>query len=253
MSERKDILDGLDEDNWKSNRGLIYTCRAGWIDLGHLNPHNARPEIGAANLWKNIRIGGKTYTPPYHDPYGYSRRINKLKGFLVYYRQDHANRPGKPGIGKTYLVKHGLSNAQKKRVALSIFMDVSKSFETLQARMSFMTDSGFSQEDLVSNLIGFYIGIGEISRRRALEICHPVSKQAALSIWDREGAVGQNKNRTWQPQYPDSTVHATEQYCRDECLYVEKSFPKEFQTIKPIRQGILHEELIPGAVRLFAF
>ncbi len=38
--------------------GLIYTCNAGWLDLGHLNPGSSRPMIGASNLWASIKNEG---------------------------------------------------------------------------------------------------------------------------------------------------------------------------------------------------
>ncbi len=54
MSKREDILDGRLRSNWMKKYWLLYTCNAGWLDLGHLDPNNTRPEIGAANLWKSL-------------------------------------------------------------------------------------------------------------------------------------------------------------------------------------------------------
>ena len=34
--------------------GLTYTCRCGWIDLGHAYPGSTRPHEGAANLWAAV-------------------------------------------------------------------------------------------------------------------------------------------------------------------------------------------------------
>jgi hypothetical protein len=54
MSKRKDILKNISKgDTPADERGLIYTCNCGWLDLGHLSsPQEPRIEIGATNLWK---------------------------------------------------------------------------------------------------------------------------------------------------------------------------------------------------------
>ncbi|WP_282177398.1 hypothetical protein [Vibrio nereis] len=47
--------------NWSKKYGLLYTCRAGWLDLGHLDPTSNRKEIGAQNLWNKICNEGEPY------------------------------------------------------------------------------------------------------------------------------------------------------------------------------------------------
>ncbi|WP_282177399.1 hypothetical protein [Vibrio nereis] len=130
------------------------------------------------------------------------------------------------------------------QVALSIFMEVSVKFESFQMLLSAVTDSGYSQEDLVSNLVGFYIGIGLIQKEEAIRLCHPVSKETALEIWDREGAVGENKNREWTPRYATNTGRYTKTQCIDECILSEVGFPSEFSSIKPARKGHLYRDAI---------
>lgn len=281
MSKRKDILDGTKISNLVKKYGLIYTCNCGWVDLGHLNPENQRKEIGATNLWKQINTGGTkafTYNPhliPKHlfpllfpFPLGGSPSLSLVleeipdedkeipykfqdgkTGFLVHYRQDHAGYPLKPGREGNYIVKHGLSMEQKKSVALSIFMEVSKRFEDFQKFIGLgglITDSGYSQEDLVSNLIGFYIAVGEVNRLNILKKCHPVSDKAAFSIWDRDGAVGKNKNTDWKPKYADDVYIETDTQCKVECAKQPKLFPNELQTIKPAtKKGLWYVELSP--------
>jgi len=177
--------------------------------------------------------------------------------FQIYYRQDHGGIPGQPGRGIRYLVKKGLSEEQKKRVALSILMEVTVKFENLQRAAGWfsVTDSGYNQEDLVSNLIGFYIAVGEVSRVAAISACHPISDIAAKAIWDREGSVGSNKNTEWLPLFSDSTHHWKVVYlsdvltrigrfsveCVDECARAPRTFPQIFQRITPIEKGIWHE------------
>ncbi|MDP2570975.1 hypothetical protein Q8W40_02185 [Vibrio penaeicida] len=122
-------------------------------------------------------------------------------------------------------------------------MEVSYGFESFQSMFSFITDSGFSQEDLVSNLIGFYIGIGEVNRLDALRSCEPTTDKLARIIWDNEGAVGSNKNRKWNPKYASSTYVETIKQCMDECLSETKELPPKFKRIKPSIKGLHHQEL----------
>lgn len=113
MSKKTDIIDGTDPLLMTRNYGLIYTCTAGWVDLGHLNPSNNRIEIGAANLWKQIQNEGKAVVDPACGPapvwansiqtiahhLGRPERCEAdssyrtpkgISGFEVRYRQDHA-------------------------------------------------------------------------------------------------------------------------------------------------------------------
>lgn len=254
MSTRSDIRDGTNQDNLKLRDGLIYTRRCGWIDLGHLNPYNRRSEIGAANLWQQIlsekaylkrkacrpatSAGNHALTIAHHlkrpkecetDPE--FRFPNGIAGFKVIYRQDHAGYPGRPGRQGIYAVQKGLTLKQKQQVALAIMMEVSLRFERLQLSFPAITDSGFSQEDLVSNLIGYYIGIGEIDQITALKACEPVSKAAALEIWDNDGSVGQNKNFEWTPRFAKKGINKP------------KGLPDQFRSIKPAKKGILFQEI----------
>ncbi|EIS28458.1 hypothetical protein YPPY54_1978, partial [Yersinia pestis PY-54] len=59
----------------------------------------------------------------------------------------------------------------------------------MQASFPFnlVTDSGFSGEDLVSDLLGFY---RVFSIPSPFEILRPVSKEEALKRWDYYGPIG---------------------------------------------------------------
>jgi hypothetical protein len=266
MSAREDILDGRIDDNLLEKSGLVYTCSCGWIDLGHLNPTNIRMEIGAANLWTQLKNEGKPAIDQRCGPAPagsnsmrvISHRLRKPdhcdddprftfpdgnKGFFVRLRQDHARYPGKPGREGRYAVKYGLTPEQKKQVGLSIFMAVSHRFENLQRFFNFITDSGYSQEDLVSNLIGYYIGVGEITKLKALKLCHPVSAETAYKIWDTEGTVGKNKNTQWKPLYAKSTYRENANQCIDECGVIKREMPRVFRRIKPAIEGRWFKEL----------
>ncbi|HEX6245489.1 MAG TPA: hypothetical protein VFZ61_31415, partial [Polyangiales bacterium] len=141
-----------------------------------------------------------------------------------------------PGVHKHYVVRRGLSNVQKQRVALAIFVEVSLQFEGVQdswlARKLTGSDSGFSQEDLVSNLIGFYKALNP--RLDIDALCKPVSVEASRKVWNAAGPVGMNKNRSFSPMF-----HA----CA-ECTSTPV-FPKEFQAIQPAIKGEWFDDWVP--------
>ena len=238
MSEFDDIKTAYDtfaaSGDWGTvTYGLIYTCNAGWLDLGHLNPHSTRPMIGAANLWAAIRAEG---LPAFRD---------NQRGFLVRFRMDHGGIPGRPGVERHYVVKFGLTDGQKRSAALSIFMDVSIHFEGFQG-YAFWKDSNFSQEDLVSNLIGFYIAVGAMTKAEAIRIAHPVSRTTAEAMWHRHGAVGATKNRTFRPHILETgRDDPILQQCIDECAGQPRAFPSQFQTIPPAGNTVVN--LLGGA------
>ena len=184
MSKRDDIT--------KVPPRLAYSCRCGWLDLGHMDPTSHRLYEGAQSLWDQITKEAG------------SRSKKDRNGFKVLYQQTHAMKAGftiRDGVSGAYWVKTGLSVAQKKSVALAIFMEVSMRFETMQSNWFYkhVTDSGFSAEDLVSNLIGFYKAIDPLLDVE--EICGVVSTQSSLDVWDTYGPIGQYKNRTFQPLF----------------------------------------------------
>lgn len=237
MSDRKDILKSISKGGKpKDASGLIYTCNCGWLDLGHMSsPREPRIEIGATNLWRQIsnELGEK-----------------KENGFIIKYAQDHGGGDGKAkhGIGKyfgsheSYWIKSNLTLKEKKTVALAIFKEVSVKFETVQNTiMSPVTNSGFSQEDLVSDLIGFYIAVGEISREKVLELCYSTSSKTAFAMWDKYGAVGKNKNASWRPKFNKvESIIEGEEKC--DCSEQKNTFPKELTTIKAAHKGILFKD-----------
>jgi len=216
MTKRSDIIDGSMAANRKY--GLIYTKKCGWVDLGHANPG------GANELWQKIlNETGKTPAnkPGYHE---------------IFYKQMMGNRQIKVGIMKRFEIKKGLSLQDKKSVALAIFLNVSKEFESFQGNWIFkhFTNSSYSAEDLVSDLIGFYRAVEQDPQ--ILQACEPVTKDIALQIWDTYGAVGDNKNYSTIPYlYPlPGTTNAGP---------LSAPLPKILNSIIPAKQGVLFKEI----------
>lgn len=209
-------------------RRLIYTCNCGWIDLGHLQSVESHRNryASAAYLWKDILHERGIGIPGHSDSH------------LIQYKQSMGRFGLTQEFAKFYLVKKGLSLSAKRSVALAIFMEVSMGFESLQASMSLLTDSGFSQEDLVSNLIGFYMVVhGALDWKN---LCKPVSTEASLAVWDANGPVGSHKNKVFQPQF-----HACEE-CKSKHHVQLPRFPSTFQSIQPASKGLHFIEASDG-------
>ncbi|MBS1204097.1 MAG: hypothetical protein H6R25_996 [Proteobacteria bacterium] len=84
-----------------------------------------------------------------------------------------------------------------------MMMSLARKFEGLQSSfpVSLATDSGFSGEDLVSDLLGFY---RVVSVQNPFGMLRPVSKDEALKRWDYYGKIGALKNETFRPLlFPD--------------------------------------------------
>jgi hypothetical protein len=204
MSSRGDITDNPD-------KGIIYTCNCGWYDKGHGNGNAAK------TLWDKILKEEPTYYQ------------NGLNGYQV----DFFESSNPYGIKlhehlQKFFVKSGLSLSDKKKVALAIFKEVSIGFENLQGAGikgiagEIWGGSSFSEEDLVSDLIGFYKAVEGTDWKT---ICKPISAKASGTIWDRDGGVGTHKNNTFSPKF-----HAC-----NECP--TSVFPQQYQSIPDIQKG----------------
>ncbi|MGB3588330.1 MAG: hypothetical protein WBA23_17400 [Tunicatimonas sp.] len=172
MLKRTDIVDG--PNSVFKDYGLIYTCLCGWIDLAQARPITIR------NLWSKL-VG--------------EAGIRSLKhpGFKVQYSQPPSRHT--KGATKNYYVRSGLSSAERESVTLAIYMEVAYGFQTVQSEFPYgwTADSGFSAENLVSNIIGFYRAVRP--GRDYISMCRPVSKEDALEVWDTQNKVGKKRSR----------------------------------------------------------
>lgn len=197
MSSYGDINDG----------DLYYTEELGWIDKGHANG------IGASTLFSNIKNEGEGSFPWMYTDY-----------FGISYTQDMGKYFLNSGYTTHWLIKKGLSEYEQKSVALAIFMNTSLGFEAHQEMLSL--DSGYSCEDLVSNLYGFYKAVEGVSFQGQIT---RYSKEYAKKIWRYYGPVGKYKMRKFKILYfpdPDKTINAKP---------YEKSLPTWLTTITPMR------------------
>ncbi|WP_411704545.1 hypothetical protein [Edaphovirga cremea] len=182
MTKRLDIEKGR----------LIYTTDLGWIDIGHAQGDDARA------LWGQLI--DETPTPLMKNY------------FLVNYSQSMSKLRIRSGIQKQWKVKKGLSIETKRSIALSMMFNVSLEFEGLQSNALFsrFIDSGFSCEDLVSNLLGFY---SVVLPRDYMSLIKPKPLEYALKIWDYYGPVGKYKNHEMKAYiFPDPEMFPNNAY-----------------------------------------
>ncbi len=193
MSKREDIKDGSVAETEKY--GLVYTRKCGWIDLGHANPDGM---WGVLRFWREMNFSSMKHCNPYRGPF--PSVPNEEDYFQITYKQTMCLRHKVcKSLSRKYWVKRRLSLDELHSAALTIFMEVSYGFESLQAGFPYnlFTDSGFSAEDLVSDLISFYRAVSPV--RKYIELCQPVSQAQALTIWDKFGPVGSYKNKSFRP------------------------------------------------------
>lgn len=181
MSQRRDIIDG--KDAAFARGGLVYTEVLGWIDLGHARGDDIRDILDGMRR-------GESSGKEYYD-------ITNSQGMTAPY--------GLVRSGKviTWRIKHGRPNWERQSIALAMMMTMAKAFEAFQASFpnNRVTDSGFSGEDLVSDLLGFY---RVVSVQNPFPMLRPVSKEEALKRWDYYGKIGSFKVRDFKPLlFPD--------------------------------------------------
>jgi len=188
MSKRSEIIDGNKAATEKY--GLVYTEVLGWVDLGHAQGTDIR------NLLSQM-MQGEASGKEFYDV-RYSQGMTGLWGQV---------RSGKV---MSWQIKRGRDYFERQRIALAMMMAMAQRFESFQGSFpnNLVTDSGFSGEDLVSDLLGFY---RVVSIQNPFHMLRPVSKTEALKRWDHYGKIGNWKNETFQPLLfpdPEKNPHA---------------------------------------------
>ena len=136
-----------------------FTANCGWIDWSHAQPSLAQNLINRVQSTSDaLRAAGRgasATTGRLDTP-----NMQSAAGGIVLSRASLSINLLRP-----------LSNQEVLSVALSIFKRLSIVFETLQEWTDFVGHSSFSQEDLPSNLIGFYRAAMNYSRSDVENFC----------------------------------------------------------------------------------
>lgn len=218
MTGRSDIEPTPLGDRW-----LSYTSRCGWVDWGHALPR------GALELKNQLDFEKSTWSQLNKT----SITLEGAPAFIVVYGQSMSSTGIPASAERHWVVKKGLGTVEKRRVALSIFLSASYDFERLQAGFPFslVTNSGYSPEDLVSNLIGFYAAYYGLSLKDLRRRCGEVSVQESYRIWEKylPNGFDKLKNKTTKPIYFPSNEAAADSQ--------SGTFPAFFSSITPAPQG----------------
>lgn len=206
-------------------RRLSYTCRCGWIDWGHALPDGARA--------LNHQIETETTSWPELGQLRLS--LAGAPAYVVNYGQSMGRGPITFSTLRHWVVKKGLSRAEREGVALAIFMNATMEFEQLQGTFPFTVVSGgrssFSIEDVISNVVGFYGALRGISLPRLRQVCGEVTVRESLRIWDEHlaGKLGGLKNRGLTPRrFPCPECDAS---------HSDTSFPSLFSSVQQLPPG----------------
>jgi RHS repeat-associated protein len=145
---------------------LDYSCNCGWIDWTHAKP------AALGDLWKSIE---RARNEKAHFVFSIGK--GGWAGFLF-------------AASRTYVIDPNLTMEQRIRVALAIWMDLSRVHE----RGQWPFRSSFSEEDLPSNMIAFYMAVDNLSKEAVAKKCGVIPRETAQKLFDRQGGMGTNKD-----------------------------------------------------------
>jgi len=182
LSNRREILYSSRFGSENGIRhGLLYSGVLGWLDMGHARGDDVRKLMAQFTTGE---AGSESY-------------------YRVRYEQTMGISRFATGRFNAWEIKKGRTLKERQCIALAMMMSTAVAFENWQSMpwFSWYTDSGFSGEDLVSDLFGFYkvnfprIYWGELKI---------ASKESALRRWDHYGPIDRYKNTVFLPLlFPD--------------------------------------------------
>lgn len=223
MTARSDLMpDG------QGFRRVSYTCRYGFVDWGHASPGRPTDPNSLAALHRQL-------TTERGLGRGVDRvdlRLDGRPAFLVTYGMAMGKRVLGLKVGMStmghWVVQRGLSAGQREAVALGMLQAATLQFEAIQERLGL--SSGFSAEDLPSNVLGLLSLFRGLSDRQLRAMLGEVDVQSSIAVWDRQlGAAGLGgaKNRSFAPRL----------FPCDACRRKDTSLPAMFADAHGAREG----------------
>jgi RHS repeat-associated protein len=223
-----------------------YYANAGWVDWEHAEPGTSSRMFEAvkAGTGDHDWLPERNHNMTRANSFGITVQMGNTTthfGGLVTVRP----------VKKHYRIRNDLTEQQKIEVTLAIFLDISYTFEARQAGWPrrWLSSSGFSQEDLPSNLLGFYMGVLGYSRRKIEELIGPrLGDEQAEILYDFLGSdLGSIKNYTTTPKDWNGIVRFLFQ--DDENVSRAFANPIEwlrgFPIITPPQEGELWAAVVP--------
>ena len=196
-----------------------FSNNCGWIDWSHAQPHLASPLIDRVRAASDaLRTAGTNPPAETGDMTTPTMTSTVPHVGLVLSSASLSVRLLRP-----------LSDTEILEVALSLFKKLSVVFETQQQWTDLIGSSSFSQEDLPSNLIGFYMAAHGLSQSDIGTMCEEASVDEALTEFDRDNDF--ERNRSFAP--PD----------------ILGSWPADLDTINDLQASALYEIRTISAVQ----
>jgi len=187
-----------------------YYPNAGWIDMGHAADDLPRIIInkikGGQNNFSTFYTLGRYRLPPL-------TAVQKKNYYTISVNINWGNSRFYAPV-EFYLVNKSVTaKADIHSVALAIYMHYSQSFETEQLSPALTWKSpwsGFSREDLPSDLLAFHLHVNDMDIERDIEILEtakflgtPLSIKEARGMMIKLGGdlgIPKNKNTTFTPK-----------------------------------------------------
>jgi RHS repeat-associated protein len=209
---------------------FIYSCNCGWIDFGHANP---------ANAYDIFRLLSSSPTPP--------QNAEVRNDLLAIDLKVHLPIISFIALSKTAVVKAGLSGQSMEEVALGMYMEREDIRERYQSWpvARWIGKSGYSEEDLTSNLIGFYMakyGYSDVRQGYKINESNPAwiwlsnicefpedleeAKQWSKDVFDTYPEFRQGIKEWGKPR-----VECTSDI--DKLCFGPRGWPSQFRTINP--------------------
>ena len=168
-----------------------YSTFCGWIDWGHAQPGLMRHLIARVRATSERLAAGpgaspETVTGP---------RMELAPGGVLL-----------SGVTPQANINRALSDDEILSAALRVFEDQSETFEGLQAWTDWIGESSFSEEDLASNLIGFYRAARNFSRDDIGSICDVWNVRDSLDVYQGYDFQRQRvfpDDALWPPELSD--------------------------------------------------
>ena len=181
-----------------------FSTHCAWIDWGHANPRMTRNLIDAVQRASD-RMAASGSSAPERV---FAPRMESRGGPLFL-----------SGVTPIVHIKKVLTADEVLQVALRIFMLQSLGFEALQTWTDSIGDSSFSEEDLTSNFIAFYMAARSFGRADVETFC---------DVWDSARSL---------TQFEGYTFHKRGSFHPGSLLPAGGTFPAEFSTITPAGTG----------------
>lgn len=182
-SKGKEFVDEIKKGHYGYSRNY------GWIDFGHAGllggPQNLK------KIYEQIKSAKKG------DVVTYSLSTGMSSPFLKVYAE--------LGNTRAKILSEQLSDEQAQSMTLSILKITSIEFEQKQIITDWLKKSSFSEEDLPSNIINFYVEVMGYTKEKIYQVCDVFTPEVSCWIYHRYDF---QKNKSFDPvlKFPGGTI-----------------------------------------------